>query len=240
MGSLPGWNGKEDLSAYPLLHSPAPFSLLQCCDVRVLSQPLSPVRLFAAPWTVARWASLSMGFSRQEYWSGLPCPPAGDLPTQGLNPGLLHCRQIFYHLSHQGSPRILEWVIYPFSRRSSRPRNWTGVSCIAGGFFTNWATRKAQCCDSDIKWGKTIGKVYLLSEKNGSLKREAGFHLQCSHPYHSLLSFVAFQPFNYCVWSLHPSLEIVIAVPWYPLGICPRAPADTKIWGCLGLFYKIV
>ena len=40
----------------------------------------------------------------------------GIFPTQGLNPGLPHCRQIFYHLSHQGSPRILELVSYPFSR----------------------------------------------------------------------------------------------------------------------------
>ena len=37
-------------------------------------------------------------------------------PTQGSNPGLPHCRQILYHLSHQGSPRILEWVAYLFSR----------------------------------------------------------------------------------------------------------------------------
>ena len=37
-------------------------------------------------------------------------------PTQGLNPGLPHCRWIRYHLSHQGSPRILEWVAYPFFR----------------------------------------------------------------------------------------------------------------------------
>ena len=42
----------------------------------------------------------------------------GIFPTQGLNPGLLHCRQILYQLSHQGSPRILEWVAYPFSRAS--------------------------------------------------------------------------------------------------------------------------
>ena len=40
----------------------------------------------------------------------------GIFPTQGLNPGLLHCRQILYCLSHQGSPRILKWVVYPFSR----------------------------------------------------------------------------------------------------------------------------
>ena len=40
----------------------------------------------------------------------------GIFPTQGSNSGLLHCRWILYHLSHQGSPRILEWVAYPFSR----------------------------------------------------------------------------------------------------------------------------
>ena len=45
-----------------------------------------------------------MGCSRQEYESGLPCPSPGDLLDPESNPGLLHCRQIFYHLSHQGSP----------------------------------------------------------------------------------------------------------------------------------------
>jgi len=58
-------------------------------------------------------------------------------PTQGSNPGLLHCRQILYQLSHKGSQRTLEWIAYPFSRKSSQPRNQAGVSCIAGGFFIN-------------------------------------------------------------------------------------------------------
>ena len=58
-------------------------------------------------------------------------------PTQGLNPGFPHCRQILYQLNHKGSPRILEWVAYLFASRSSQPRNQTGVFCIAGGFFTN-------------------------------------------------------------------------------------------------------
>ena len=152
---------------------------------------LSRVRLFATLWTVAPQAPLSMGFSKQGYWSGLPCPPPGNLcnpgietrsptlqvdsllseppgkplqclcyavlsrsvvseslgpmdssppgssvhgdspgkstgmgchvllqgifPTQGSNPGLPHCRWILYYLSHQRSPRILEWVAYSFS-----------------------------------------------------------------------------------------------------------------------------
>ena len=57
----------------------------------------------------------------------------GIFPTQGLNSGLLHCRQILYQLSHKGNPRTLEWVA--FSRGSSWPRNQTRVSCIAGRFF---------------------------------------------------------------------------------------------------------
>ena len=65
----------------------------------------------------------------------------GIFPTQGSNPGLQHCRRILYQLSHKGSPRTLEGVAYPFSSGSSQPRNPTGVSCIAGVFFTNWANR---------------------------------------------------------------------------------------------------
>ena len=83
----------------------------------------------------------------------------GIFPTQESKPGLLPCRQILYQLSHQGSPRILEWVAYPFSKGSSQSRNRTRVSCIAGRFFTNWAIREALverrvCFISDAgNWG---------------------------------------------------------------------------------------
>ena len=56
----------------------------------------------------------------------------------------IESQRILYQLSYQGSPRILEWVAYPFSSSSSWPRIWTRVSCIVGGFFTSWATRGAQ------------------------------------------------------------------------------------------------
>ena len=70
---------------------------------------------FATPWTIQ-----SMDFSRPEYWNGQLFPSPGDLPNPGIKPSLLHCRQILYHLSHhQGSPRIMEGVAYPFSRGSS-------------------------------------------------------------------------------------------------------------------------
>ena len=50
-----------------------------------LQSTVNRVRLFATLWTVAHQAPLSMGFSRQEYWSGLPFPSSGDLPDPGLN-----------------------------------------------------------------------------------------------------------------------------------------------------------
>ena len=58
-------------------------------------------------------------------YAGMGCHALlqGIFPTQGLDSGLPHCRQSLYRLNHQGSPRILEWGAYPFSRGSSRPRN---------------------------------------------------------------------------------------------------------------------
>ena len=97
------------------------------------------------PWSVAHQAPLSMRILHVRIleWIVMPSSRALSCPTQGSNPGLLHCRQILYCLSHQGSPRM-EWVAYPFSRGSSQLRNRTGVSCTAGGFSTSWATRKAR------------------------------------------------------------------------------------------------
>ena len=74
----------------------------------------------------------------------------GIFPTLGLNSGLPHCKWILYQLSHQGSPWILQWVACLFSRGTSWPRNWTSVSCIAGGFFISWAVNLSfmflYCC----------------------------------------------------------------------------------------------
>ena len=73
----------------------------------VLSR-FSCVRLFVTPWTAARQAPLSMEFSRQAYWSGLLCPPPGDLPNPGIEPVSLTStcigRWVLYHQRHLGSP----------------------------------------------------------------------------------------------------------------------------------------
>ena len=57
----------------------------------VVVQSQSPIWLFATPWTIARQGPLSMGFPRQEYWSGLPFPSPGDLPYPGIEPTSLTC-----------------------------------------------------------------------------------------------------------------------------------------------------
>ena len=77
---------------------------------------LSHFRLLATPWTLARQAPLSMGSSRREYWSGLPCPPPGHLPTPGIKPasltspalagGFLTIRATREALSNPGKPFI--------------------------------------------------------------------------------------------------------------------------------------
>ena len=61
---------------------------------------LGRVRRFVTPWTIAYQVPPSMGFSKQEYWSGLPFP-SPDLPNPGIEPGLPHCRQTLHRLSHQ-------------------------------------------------------------------------------------------------------------------------------------------
>ena len=65
---------------------------------------LNCVQLFAISWTVSYQAPPSMEFSRQEYWVACDFFCHGIFPSQGLNPGLPHCRQRLYPLSHQGSP----------------------------------------------------------------------------------------------------------------------------------------
>ena len=68
----------------------------------------------------SRQAPLSMEFSRQEYWSGLPWPPPGDLPNPGIE-SVSHCRRIPYHLSHQGSSN---------NNGSNNNKNWICLGVI--------------------------------------------------------------------------------------------------------------
>ena len=75
--------GKKRLS---LKQSSVNIKYVVYSKVKVTVKSLSCVRLFATPWTVAHRASPSMGFSRQEYWSGVPFPSPGDLSDPGIEP----------------------------------------------------------------------------------------------------------------------------------------------------------
>ena len=148
-GQTPGltwifWNLVMVLFSAMWLDAWTPKRPVACClEKKWKCYSFSHVWVFATPWTVARQAPLSMEFSRLNTGVGCHAFLQGIFPIQESNPALLHCRQILYHLSHQGNPWILEWVAYPFSRGSSWPRNQTRVSCITGRFFIVWATREA-------------------------------------------------------------------------------------------------
>ena len=131
---------------------------------------LSRVQLFATPWTIAYQAPLSMEFSRQEYWSGLPFPSPGDLPDSGMEPRSPALQadalpseppgkpQIFIGAPFFGGgwARIPEWVAIPFSRRSSWPRDQTQVSRTVGRCFTTWAI---------LPYGKNYIYMYIHRRK---------------------------------------------------------------------------
>ena len=115
---------------------------------------LSHVRLFATLWTVAHQVRPSMGFSRQEYWSGFQ----EIFPTRAFTPGLPHCRQTLYHLSHQGSLITQREVFLPpqmitlhtartkQERESSKKR----VKCLRG------ALQKRQGLGKDVPWAHLL------------------------------------------------------------------------------------
>ena len=83
----------------------------------VCAQSLSRVRLFVTPWTVAYPAPLSTGFSRQDYWSGLLCPPPGDLPDPGSN----QCLLCLLHWQVGSLPLLPPGKDYPWCLVNYRP-----------------------------------------------------------------------------------------------------------------------
>ena len=91
----------------------------------------SHVQFSVTPVDCSLLGSPSMGFSRQEYWSGSPFPSPGDLPNPGIEPSLLHCRQTLYRLSYQGCK------LQPGGEESSFLTS--PVLTPKGGVITAWA-----------------------------------------------------------------------------------------------------
>ena len=77
--------------------------MLFCCCCLVAKSCLT----LSTPWTVAHQVPLSMGFPREEYWSGLSLPSLGDLPDTGIEPSLLHWQLDSLPLSHQETPHAV-------------------------------------------------------------------------------------------------------------------------------------
>ena len=131
----------EPQHARPPCSSPKPMSiesvmlfkhLILCRPLLLLPSIFPSIRVFSNESALRiRWP---------KYWSFSfnirPSNEYSGLISQRSKPVLPHCRQVLYQLSYKGRPKILEWVAYPFSRGSSRQRNQTRVSCLAGGFFT--------------------------------------------------------------------------------------------------------
>ena len=119
----------------------------------------SHVGLFTTLWAVAHQAPLSMGFSRQEYWSGLPCPPLGELPNPGIELCLLHFRLILYHwttgvflLSYI---KIFSWITAVCTLVSSSKlwTLWGQIKHLTSFWFSTqhkglprWCTGKESAC----------------------------------------------------------------------------------------------
>ena len=99
------WRMAHEALPRPQISQPSWLSIHYTFTICVLSH-FSRVRLCATPWTLAHQAPLSMGFSRQEHWSGLPCPPPGDLPNPGIQPTSPALQADSLLLSHRGSPHL--------------------------------------------------------------------------------------------------------------------------------------
>ena len=112
---------------YPLPSHPNPRDCLS---------HFSRVRLSATLWTVAHRAPLSRGFSRQEYWSGLPCPPSGDLPDPGIKPLSLKspALTVLYHYRPLGNPKVSLSPLIP----SSSPPHVFNTSICRRPSLSNW------------------------------------------------------------------------------------------------------
>ena len=111
-------------------------------------------------------------------------------PTQGSNPGLSHCRQILYHLSHQGSPGILEWVAYPFSRDLlTQESNWGLLHCRqilyqlsyqgspVNATVFHFKTRELHLLGKCQVFNNEVGKYHLSRVHGARLKGELWWEL---------------------------------------------------------------
>ena len=124
---------------------------------------LSRIRLFATPWTVAYQAPPSMGFSRQEYWSGLPFPSPGYLPNPGIEPG---------SPAFQADALTSEPPGKPTPSRTNTPKrchfHYRGLECKSMKSRNTWSNR--QICPWNMEWSRAKTNRVLPRKCTGHSK----------------------------------------------------------------------
>ena len=125
----------------------------------------SHVQLFVTPWTVARQALLSLAFSRQEYWSGLPCPPPGESSYPRIEPSLPHCRQILCLMKRQGS--FTDTIFYL--------KGWHGFSVLNILVMFSQKQLKGDYCHKEHYWWNFFLKPRII----WALKQKLRFWKTC-------------------------------------------------------------
>ena len=193
-----------NLKCFP--HSRQEISMVSLWGVCVLTC-FCHVWLFATPWTVAHQAPLSMGFSRQECWSGLPCPPPGDLPHQGIEPPSPALQVDSLWLSHQGSSHL--WSVQ-FSR-----------SVVSDSLWPHGLQHTRPPCPSPAPGACSNSIVWFCSNSMDSMSIESVMpsnHLILCHP---LLLMVSVLP-SIRVFSNESVLHITWLKYWsFSFGISP-------------------
>ena len=136
---------------------------------------LSRVRLFVTPWTAAYQAPPSMGFSRQEYWSGLPFPSLGDLPDPGIEPRSPALKTDALLPEPPGKHFLLRRSLIgcsPWGRKESdvteRLHFHFSLSCIGEG---NGDPLQCSCLENPREGGASWAAVYGVAQSQTRLKR---------------------------------------------------------------------
>ena len=117
------------------------------------------------PWTVAHQAPPSMGFSRQEYWSGLPFPSPGDLPNPGIKPRSLALQADSLTSSHQGSQRCFNRLQIETVHKNGWKLFW-----ILEYHLVNFNPLQCSCLENPRDGGAWWAAVYGVSESRTRLK----------------------------------------------------------------------
>ena len=177
---------------------------------------------FATPWTVACQTPLSRGFPREEHWSGLPFLPLGDLPTQGLNPGLLRCRQILYHWATlEAPPCDYIKVIYLWQECHKSiavsSSSWSHMILVCSSW---WYLFRSPC--QDVVWFPHHSRGH----KNAQLRFLDGRSLTEDHPAYCVQNLFAWRP-HWLIWPMSEHSNVHKAgsflLDWQPCDGVPSA-----------------